>query len=359
MPVNRGRVMVGLSGGVDSSVAALRLLEQGWEVEGLFMKNWEEDDDAAYCSAAEDLADATAVADLLGIRLHTINFATEYWDRVFAYFLAEYAAGRTPNPDVLCNREIKFKAFLEHALDLDADRIATGHYAGVRCTSAGCEMLRAGDDAKDQTYFLYLLGQKALRHSLFPLYELHKSEVRDIASQAGFPNHKKKDSTGICFIGERRFKDFLARFLPANPGDIRTADGALVGHHQGLMYYTLGQRQGLGIGGVADAPDEPWYVVEKDLANNVLLVVQGHDNPLLYRDQLTAQQVHWISNHPPPQEFHCMARCRHRQALQSCRVRHDDDRLSVLFDQPQRALTPGQSVVLYDGAVCLGGGVID
>ena len=359
MSLSRGKVIVGLSGGVDSAVAALRLLQQGWDVEGLFMKNWEEDDDAAYCNAAEDLADATAVAELLNIRLHTINFASEYWDRVFAYFLAEYAAGRTPNPDVLCNREIKFKAFLDHALDLGADKIATGHYAGVRCTSTGCEMLRASDEAKDQTYFLYLLGQKALEHSLFPLYELNKTEVRDIASQAGFPNHKKKDSTGICFIGERRFRDFLARFLPANPGDIRTTTGDLIGHHQGLMYYTLGQRQGLGIGGVADAPDKPWYVVKKDLANNVLLVAQGHDNPLLFRDHLTALQAHWISGRPPPQDFHCMARCRHRQALQSCAVRHDGDRLTVAFDQPQRALTPGQSIVLYDGAVCLGGGIID
>jgi len=359
MLVSGGKVIVGLSGGVDSSVAALRLLEQGWEVEGLFMKNWEEDDDEAYCSAAEDLADASAVADRLGIRLHTINFATEYWDRVFAYFLDEYRAGRTPNPDILCNREIKFKAFLEHALDLGADKMATGHYAGSSCTYDGCQLLRAADENKDQTYFLYMLGQHALSHSIFPLHELDKSRVRTIATKAGFPNHKKKDSTGICFIGERRFRDFLSRYLPASPGDIRTTDGQVIGRHQGLMYYTLGQRQGLGIGGVQDAPDEPWYVVAKDLDHNLLTVAQGHDHPLLFRDRLTAQQTHWIRGRPPPPELHCMARCRHRQALQPCTANIKDNRLVVEFEQPQRALTPGQSVVLYDDRVCLGGGVID
>ena len=351
--------MVGLSGGVDSSVAALRLLEQGWDVEALFMKNWEEDDDDAYCSAAEDLADARAVADLLGIRLHTVNFATEYWDRVFAYFLDEYRAGRTPNPDVLCNREIKFKAFLDYALQLGAEKIATGHYAGVRCEGATCQLLRARDDNKDQTYFLYMLGQHALHRTLFPLYDVEKAQVREWAARAGFPNHKKKDSTGICFIGERRFRDFLARYLPANPGEIRTPDGQLIGHHQGLMYYTLGQRQGLGIGGVANAPDEPWYVVGKDLDNNVLTVAQGHDNPLLYRAELTARQLHWISGTAPSGTLRCTARCRHRQPLQACHATPLDGRLQVCFDRPQRAITPGQSVVLYDGDVCLGGGVID
>jgi tRNA-specific 2-thiouridylase len=357
--VTQGKIIVGLSGGVDSSVAALRLIEQGWEVEALFMKNWEEDDDASYCSAAEDLADARAVAGLLGIRLHTINFASEYWDRVFAYFLDEYRAGRTPNPDVLCNREIKFKAFLDYALALGADRIATGHYAGVRCESDGCQLLRARDENKDQTYFLYMLGQRALRHSLFPLYDIDKTQVRELAARAGFPNHKKKDSTGICFIGERRFRDFLARYLPANPGEIRTADGRLIGRHQGLMYYTLGQRQGLGIGGIADAPDEPWYVVGKDLAHNVLTVAQGHDNPLLYRDELTAQQLHWVSGTSPAAPLRCMARCRHRQPLQPCTATPHGGRLHVRFDRAQRALTPGQSVVLYDGDACLGGGIID
>ena len=352
------KVIVGLSGGVDSSVAALRLIEQGWQVEGLFMKNWEEDDDTDYCNAAEDLADAQAVAEILGIRLHTVNFATEYWDRVFEYFLAEYRAGRTPNPDVLCNREIKFKAFLDYALDLGSDRIATGHYAGVDCDDTGCRLLRAHDDNKDQTYFLYMLGQRALRHTLFPLAELDKRDVRALAERAGFPNHKKKDSTGVCFIGERRFREFLSRYLPANPGEIRTPDGRVIGAHQGLMYYTLGQRQGLGIGGVADAPDEPWYVVGKDLQDNVLTVAQGHDNPLLYRDRLSATQVFWVDR-PPPSPAHLMARCRHRQPLQACTVTLQDDILRVHFDAPQRAITPGQSVVLYDDAVCLGGGIID
>lgn len=353
------KVMVGLSGGVDSSVAALRLLEQGCAVEALFMKNWEEDDDAEYCSAAADLADARAVADKLDIRLHTVNFASEYWDRVFAYFLDEYSAGRTPNPDVLCNREIKFKAFLEYALHLGASHIATGHYAGVDCSGGACRLLRALDHDKDQTYFLYMLGQHALRHSLFPLSALAKTEVRAIAAQAGFPNHEKKDSTGICFIGERRFRDFLARYLPANPGEIRSIDGELLGGHQGLMYYTLGQRQGLGIGGVATAVDQPWYVVGKDLANNVLLVAQGHDHPLLLRSELSAAQLHWVGGTPPAPGTRLKARCRHRQALQNCDVIIDGERMHVHFDQPQRAITPGQSVVLYDGDSCLGGGIID
>jgi tRNA-specific 2-thiouridylase len=357
--MKQGRVIVGLSGGVDSSVAALRLLEQGWQVEALFMKNWEEDDKADYCSAAEDLADARAVAERLGIPLHTVNFASEYWDRVFAYFLDEYRAGRTPNPDVLCNREIKFKAFLDHALDLGADRIATGHYAGVDLHDGRFRLLRARDDAKDQTYFLYMLGQRALRHTLFPLYDLDKTTVRQIAADAGFPNHKKKDSTGICFIGERRFREFLARYLPANPGDIATPDGEVIGRHEGLMYYTLGQRQGLGIGGVAGAADEPWFVVGKDLARNLLTVAQGHDHPLLYRDRLTASQLHWVDGEGPDTPMRCLARCRHRQALQACTCNVDGDQLSVVFDQPQRALTPGQSVVLYDERVCLGGGIIE
>ncbi len=357
--MNEKKVIVGLSGGVDSSVAALRLQQQGWEVEGLFMKNWEEDDDADYCGAAVDLADAQAVADRLGIPLHTINFATEYWDRVFAYFLDEYRAGRTPNPDVLCNREIKFKAFLDHALDLGASKIATGHYAGVTRGADSWHLLRAKDDNKDQTYFLYMLGQRALQHSLFPLFDIEKGSVRSMAAEAGFPNHKKKDSTGICFIGERRFKEFLARYLPAQPGPIATPAGETIGSHQGLMYYTLGQRQGLGIGGVANAPDEPWFVVGKDLQNNVLTVAQGHDNPLLLRDRLSASQLHWVSGQAPRPGLRCTARCRHRQPLQACTIDIDGDKLSVVFDQPQRALTPGQSVVLYDGRICLGGGIID
>ena len=326
--MSAGKVIVGLSGGVDSSVAALRLLEQGWAVEGLFMKNWEEDDSEDFCSAAADLADAQAVADLLAIPLHTVNFATEYWDRVFAYFLDEYRAGRTPNPDVLCNREIKFKAFLDYALQLGADRIATGHYAGLRCADSGCQLLRAHDERKDQTYFLYMLGQHALRHSLFPLHDLEKSQVRRLAEKARFPNHKKKDSTGIV-------------------------------RHQGLMYYTRGQRHGLGLGGMTGASDDPWYVVDKDLGRNVLTVAQGHDNPLLYHDRLTARQAHWINDNAPAPQFRCTARCRHRQPLQPCSVAVDDSTLRIRFDQPQRAITPGQSVVLYDGERCLGGAIIE
>jgi len=355
----KGKVIVGLSGGVDSSVAALRLLEQGWQVEGLFMKNWEEDDDADYCNAAEDLADARTVAAQLAIPLHTVNFSADYWDRVFAYFLDEYRAGRTPNPDVLCNREIKFKAFLDHALHLGADKIATGHYAGLQCDAAACRLTRAHDDDKDQTYFLYMIGQHALRHSLFPLHDIDKAEVRRLARDAGFPNHKKKDSTGICFIGERRFRDFLSRYLPANPGPIKTTEGEPIGQHQGLMYYTLGQRQGLGIGGVAERPDEPWFVVGKDLAANALLVAQGHDHPLLMRDRLGASQLHWVSGRAPLTPIACHARCRHRQPLQDCVIDVEGQQLSVKFDQAQRAITPGQSIVLYDGRVCLGGGIID
>jgi tRNA-specific 2-thiouridylase len=355
----RGRVIVGLSGGVDSSVAALKLQQAGWDVAGLFMKNWEEDDDDTYCAAKQDLADAQAVADTLGIALHSVNFATEYWDRVFAHFLDEYRAGRTPNPDVLCNREIKFRAFLDHALGLGADHIATGHYAAIGRRDGLATLRRAHDDGKDQTYFLYMLGQHALTHSQFPLAGLSKKEVRKIAADAGFSNHKKKDSTGICFIGERRFRDFLSRYLPSQPGEIHDVDGRTVGQHQGLMYYTLGQRQGLGIGGMAGSSDEPWFVVGKDLQRNVLRVAQGHDHALLYRSRLTAHGLHWVSGHPPPSGACYQARCRHRQALQGCTAVVEDDRMTVKFDQPQRALTPGQSVVLYDGDLCLGGGTID
>jgi len=354
----RGKVIVGLSGGVDSSVAALCLLEQGWLVEALFMKNWEEDDQEDYCAAAEDLADAQAVTDQLGIRLHTVNFSSEYWDRVFTYFLQEYRAGRTPNPDVLCNREIKFKAFLEHALNLGADYIATGHYANVSCSNQGCQLLQAVDGNKDQTYFLYMLGQHALRHSLFPLAELKKQQVREMAAQAGFPNHKKKDSTGICFIGERRFRDFLSNYLPASPGEIQTIEDQCIGQHQGLMYYTLGQRQGLGIGGVHGAPDAPWFVIRKDLERNILFVAQGHDHPLLLSTSLEAEQLHWVAGVAPASRFDCQARCRHRQSLQDCAVVLQGQAMKLLFREPQRAVTPGQSVVLYLDGVCLGGGII-
>ena len=355
--MSRRKVIVGLSGGVDSAVAALRLKEAGWEVEGLFMKNWEEDDDEGHCAAAEDLADARQVAETLGIPLHTVNFAAEYWDRVFEHFLAEYRAGRTPNPDVLCNREVKFRAFLDHALDLGADCIATGHYARLS-EDEPRRLLQAADANKDQTYFLYMVPQQALQRTLFPLGDLTKPEVRRLAEAAGFANWRKKDSTGICFIGERRFRDFLARYLPAQPGEMVTPEGEVIGTHQGLMYYTLGQRQGLGIGGVAGHPEAPWFVVAKDLDHNRLVVAQGHDHPLLYRNTLEAEQLHWPAGAPPERRFRCQARCRHRQPLQDCEVTITGDTMAVRFDQPQRAITPGQSVVLYRAGECLGGGII-
>jgi tRNA-specific 2-thiouridylase len=355
------RVVVGLSGGVDSSVAALLLQQRGYQVEGLFMKNWEEDDSANYCSAAEDLKDAQAVAERLGIPLHTVNFASEYWDRVFTYFLDEYRAGRTPNPDVLCNREIKFRAFLDYAREcLGATRIATGHYALREQRNEHCLLIRSEDEEKDQTYFLYLLEQSQLRHVLFPLGALKKQQVRKIAQQAGFPNHKKKDSTGICFIGERKFRDFLQRYLPAQPGEIVSAEGEIIGRHQGLMYYTLGQRQGLGIGGRRDAAEAPWYVVGKELESNRLIAAQGHDHPLLLCQALEAGQLHWIAGSAPSLPITCEARIRHRQPLQRCVIQHlDNGRCRVLFKQLQRAVTPGQAIVFYQHKECLGGATIE
>ncbi|MCK5902840.1 MAG: tRNA 2-thiouridine(34) synthase MnmA [Cocleimonas sp.] len=354
------RVIVGMSGGVDSSVAALRLLEQGYQVEGLFMKNWEEDDTEAYCSAKIDLADAQSVSDQLGIKLHTVNFSTEYWDRVFEYFLEEYRSGRTPNPDVLCNKEIKFKAFLDYALDLGADYIATGHYARIdRSDDQAIRMLKGVDNNKDQTYFLYTLGQQQLAHSLFPIGELEKSVVRQLAQDANFDTATKKDSTGICFIGERKFKDFLQRFIPAQLGDIVTPEGEIIGQHQGLMYYTLGQRQGLGIGGLKTAGDAPWFVLEKDLEKNHLIAGQGHQHPLLLKQQLTASQLHWVTGHAPAMQFSCKAKIRYRQTEEGCEVQLQDQHAIVCFKTPQRAITPGQSIVFYQHGICLGGGIID
>lgn len=354
---NNEHIVVGISGGVDSSVAALKLLEAGYQVTGVFMKNWEEDDDAEYCAAAEDLAVATEVCKVLGIPLRTVNFASEYWDRVFQYFLDEYKAGRTPNPDVMCNKEIKFKAFLDFAMDLGATRIATGHYARVDQHDDRYRLLRGIDQNKDQSYFLYTLGQAELSRSLFPLGEIEKPEVRRIAEQSGLPNYARKDSTGICFIGERRFKDFLSRYLPAQPGEIRSLDdNTVLGQHDGLMYHTLGQRQGLGIGGAGDA----WYVARKDLERNILYVVQGQEHPALYSAALVADTLYWTRDRSPALPMTCSAKTRYRQPDQACRVRakHTEHIIEVTFEQAQRAITPGQSVVLYIGDECLGGGVI-
>lgn len=355
-------VIVGMSGGVDSSVAARLLLEQGYRVEGLFMKNWEETDDVAYCTAQQDLEDALQVCEELEIPLHQINFSKQYWDRVFSYFLQEYQAGRTPNPDIMCNKEIKFDAFLKYALKLGADRIATGHYARLHSEGGHQLLLKGRDAGKDQSYFLYRLGQEELRYSLFPLGELQKSEVRAIATRCGFDNHEKKDSTGICFIGERRFRDFLGRYLPARPGDILNLEGEIIGRHQGAFYYTMGQRQGLGIGGMKNAAESPWYVAAKDVRRNILTAVQGEDHPALFKTRLHAAQPHWIAEPPSAGElpFACKAKIRYRQPDQDCTIESmDGDRLTVHFARPQRAITEGQSIVFYRGDVCLGGGVIE
>jgi tRNA-specific 2-thiouridylase len=362
-------VIVGMSGGVDSSVSALLLQQQGYKVEGLFMKNWDEDDGTEYCTAMDDLTDAQAVADKLGMKLHTANFASEYWDNVFEHFLEEYKAGRTPNPDILCNREIKFKAFLDYSKVLGADYIATGHYVrrhDVEVTDTKsseyrqqAQLLRGIDGNKDQSYFLHAVAGTEIAQTLFPVGELEKPEVRRIAEEHDLVTHNKKDSTGICFIGERRFKDFLQQYLPAQPGVIETPEGDVIGKHQGLMYHTLGQRQGLGIGGLNGYSDDPWYVGQKDLDRNVLVAAQGKNHPILFSHSLTTYQIYWI-NEEPLLPMTCTAKVRYRQSDQECVVtKNEHGQYLVTFTEPQRAVTPGQSVVFYNNEICLGGGVIE
>jgi tRNA-specific 2-thiouridylase len=357
----RQRVVIGMSGGVDSSVAAWLLKRQGHEVVGLFMKNWEDDDTEEYCTSRADLVDAAAVAEVIGIELEAVNFAAEYRERVFTHFLREYEAGRTPNPDVLCNNEIKFRAFLEHARTLGADCIATGHYARVRRTGNRVELMKAVDSTKDQSYFLHRLTQEQLAPVMFPLGEMAKRDVRAIAKREGIPTWAKKDSTGICFIGERPFRDFLARYLPRTPGPIETVDGDVVGRHDGLAYYTLGQRQGLGVGGTKAGSDLPWFVAGKDAARNALIVVQGHEHPLLYRREVDGQELHWISGEPPAASalVNLGAKTRYRMPDARCLVElRAAGGCRATFSEPQWAPTPGQYLVLYAGELCLGGGVI-
>ncbi len=356
---NQTSVIVGMSGGVDSSVSAALLLEQGYQVEGLFMKNWDEDDGTDYCTAKEDLADAQAVCDRLGIKLHTANFAAEYWDNVFEHFLEEYKAGRTPNPDILCNREIKFKAFLDYALMLGADLIATGHYVRRADRDGQTLLLRGVDSNKDQSYFLHAVNGEQIARTLFPVGELEKPEVRRIAEKYQLVTARKKDSTGICFIGERRFSDFLKQYLPAQPGDIETTDGQVLGRHHGLMYHTIGQRQGLGIGGLHGASDEPWYVLRKDLERNVLIVGQGNAHPWLFSSALECSSIYWVNPMEIKAPQRLTAKVRYRQPDQHCTIEITANGYLIRFDEPQRAVTPGQSVVFYQDDVCLGGGVIE
>ncbi|KKI88510.1 thiouridylase [Bacillus sp. SA1-12] len=349
------RVVVGMSGGVDSSVAALRLKEQGYDVIGIFMKNWDDTDENGVCTATEDYNDVIEVCNQIGIPYYAVNFEKQYWDKVFTYFLDEYKAGRTPNPDVMCNKEIKFKAFLDHAMSLGADYLATGHYARVEFRDGEYKMLRGIDENKDQTYFLNQLGQEQLSKVMFPLGDLEKPMVREMAKKANLATATKKDSTGICFIGERNFKEFLSGYLPAQPGIMQTLDGEVKGKHDGLMYYTIGQRHGLGIGGSG----EPWFAIGKDLKKNVLYVDQGFHNELLYSDSIIATNVNWVSEKPST-ELNCTAKFRYRQADNEVTVNMlDETTAKVTFKQPIRAVTPGQAVVFYDGEVCLGGGTID
>jgi len=370
------RVVVGLSGGVDSAVSAYLLKQQGYDVIGIFMKNWEDDDDSEYCSSNIDFVDAASVADVIGIEIEHVNFAAEYKDRVFAEFLREYQAGRTPNPDILCNAEIKFKAFLDHAMRLGAEKIATGHYARVRLneTTGKHELLKGLDPGKDQSYFLHRLNQAQLSKTLFPVGELHKTEVRRIAAEIGLPNAKKKDSTGICFIGERPFREFLNRYIQKEPGPIKDGTplpgskdhGRVIGQHVGLSFYTLGQRQGLGIGGVkpkgaqkGGGEHAPWFVARKDMEKNTLWVVQGHDHPMLLSHALHAQDASWVAGEPPAPRA-MAAKTRYRQADAACTISGiEGSAFRLQFPEAQWAVTPGQSAVLYDGEVCLGGGVIN
>lgn len=361
------KVIIGMSGGVDSSVSALLLKKAGYTVEGLFMKNWEEDDDSEYCSAEIDVNDAEAVCKKIGIPLHTVNFAQEYWQTVFEHFLSEYQAGRTPNPDVLCNKEIKFKAFLDYArTTLGADYIATGHYARKTQENGRYQLQKSHDKNKDQTYFLYLLSQEQLAPALFPLADITKSEVRQIAEEHDLVTYNKKDSTGICFIGERKFKTFLSEYLPHKPGNIEDLNGRVLGRHDGLMYYTYGQRNGLQIGGTRDSSGEAWYVLKKDLSRNVLIVGQGKDHPLLYKSRLICNQVNWISGEAPEFPYYCQAKTRYFHDVRNinCLINPviengiTTDKLELVFEVAQRSITPGQAVVFYQGDLCLGGGTI-
>ncbi|MGX7099224.1 tRNA 2-thiouridine(34) synthase MnmA [Globicatella sanguinis] len=356
------RVVIGMSGGVDSSVAALLLKQQGYDVVGLFMKNWDDTDDEGYCTATEDYEDVAKVAEQIGIPYYSVNFEKEYWDRVFEYFLQEYRNGRTPNPDVMCNKEIKFKAFLDYAMGLGADYIAMGHYAQVETDENGVVHLLRGKDAnKDQTYFLSQLSQAQLKKAMFPLGHLEKPQVRKIAEEAGLATAKKKDSTGVCFIGERDFNEFLANYLPNKPGKMMTLDGRVMGEHMGLMYYTIGQRQGLGIGGTAGTSNEPWFVIGKDQATQTLYVGQGYHHDNLYSEYLEASEIHFTTDTWTEKEFECTAKFRYRQKDINVKVQLDESgtKAKVIFDEPVRAVTPGQAVVFYRDEECLGGGLID
>lgn len=357
--MSKKHIIVGLSGGVDSSVAALLLKQQGHFVEGVFMKNWEEDDTETFCPASSDMADAQTVCDRLDIPFTRVNFSNEYWEKVFTQFLADQEAGLTPNPDILCNREIKFRAFLDYAKSRGADYIATGHYARCVKINDTYQLLKGLDTNKDQSYFLHALSEEQLMHSLFPLGELSKTTVRQIAHDAGFINHAKKDSTGICFIGERKFKTFLTEYVKSKMGNIETLTGEIIGQHDGLMFYTIGQRQGLNIGGRKHSTGEPWYVVDRDLKRNVLIVTQGKTHPSLYANALITKDIHWINSPPKKYPLHVAAKTRYRQADQSCIIKpYQDHQNIVIFDAPQRAITPGQSVVFYQGEQALGGGII-